>query len=70
MALTWSKPKDDEWVGMTLTLLIFILAIYIGIKHYKSPGFWWGFGVMFLLAVKIQTGENASFESPVLSVSK
>ena len=69
MALTLTKTEGKEWIGVILSLIILIVALYIISKHYKNPGFWWGFGAMFLLATSITTGENSSFESPFLSIN-
>lgn len=68
MALTWNKPEGREWVGYTFMFFVFILAIYIGVKHYKQPGFWFGILVMILLGIRISTGINPSFKSAILSV--
>lgn len=68
MALTWNKPEGKEWIGHTITLLIFILAIYVAVKHYKQPGFWYGVLALFLIGVRVNTSENGSFKSGILDI--
>lgn len=41
--------------GKIVTLLATATAIYIGIKNYKSPGFWTGVGAMFLIGFSVKT---------------
>ena len=66
--MSTTTTNNKEWIGYTIMLIFFILAIYIGFKHYKSPGFWYGIGVMFLLGITVSTGVNPSFDSALLSV--
>jgi hypothetical protein len=41
--------------GKFLTIAATVAAIYIGYKHYKSPGFWSGVGAMVLLGISVKT---------------
>lgn len=70
MAIVVTKSNNKEWIGYTIMIILFILAIYIGVKHYKSPGFWYGILVIVLLGITVKTGNDPSFDSAILSISK
>jgi len=41
--------------GKFITIAVTGIAIYLGVKHYKSPGFWYGVAAMALLGVSVKT---------------
>lgn len=47
--ITGALSSKNSWIGILLTLFLIGLGIYIGVKHYKEPGFW--FGIVALLLV-------------------
>lgn len=44
------KATPYSWIGIIVTFLLVVGGIFLLYKHRKSPGFWWGFGSMFLIA--------------------
>lgn len=53
MNFKWNHP-----VGIILTLAIVITGIYIGVKHYKQPGFWYGVLALMLVTSYVFIGND------------
>ncbi len=45
--------KSNSLVGIAATVLLIGGGIYIGIKNYKEPGFWWGVVALILIGSSI-----------------
>lgn len=43
------KRTNYSWIGILITLLFIIAAIYVLVKFRKTPGYWWGILTMILL---------------------
>jgi hypothetical protein len=56
--ITWTPPKGQEWIGVIVTLTLFILGIIIVNKNSKKEGFWYGFGALFLLSAYVFTSKG------------
>lgn len=60
MAITYSRNK--EVMGYIITLLFFILGIYLIFKHGKQQGFWWGVLAILLFGSYVRfKKDNFSF---------
>ena len=45
-------------VAIVATLILTIAGLYIGIKHYKETGFWWGVLAILLIGSYISLGDG------------
>lgn len=43
----------NNTISIILTLALIITGIYVGSKHYKDKGFWYGVLVLFLVTSSI-----------------
>ncbi len=46
--------------AIVATLILSIAGLYIGIKHYKEGGFWWGVLAVLLIGSYISIGDGTS----------
>jgi hypothetical protein len=43
------KDKFVRYGGVGLSIFLIVLGIYVGVKHHKEQGFWWGVLALFLI---------------------
>ena len=62
--ITFSKTNSDayssknNWIGIAFTILLIGLGVYLIVKHFKEPIFWYGFIALFLLGSSITISKD------------
>jgi len=60
---TDALSKKNSWVGIAMTILLIGLGIYVAVKHYKTPGFWYGVLALFLVYGSVTITDNKTSTS-------
>lgn len=60
MAITINGPlsKENSTLGIIVTVLFILFGLYIGYKHYKDSGFWWGVLALVLISSSLFIGKD------------